>query len=57
MKYTELLGNKENFKNAVQDTLNRIAYTRVDEIKKEVANDFLTNNGDEDGSTGMETED
>ena len=57
MDYTNFLGNKENFAERVKDTLNRMAYAKVDEIKKEVANDFLTDNGDTDGSTGMETED
>ncbi|MCG7944936.1 MAG: hypothetical protein N0C84_01170 [Candidatus Thiodiazotropha taylori] len=50
MKFTAVLNNKENFINAIKDRLNTVAYSKVDEMKKNIAMDFLKSKGEDDES-------
>lgn len=42
MKYLDFIDNKEQFKEMIKATLDKVAFTRLDAMKKSIANDFLT---------------
>ena len=44
--YLENIEDKEAFKDQIKQTLDAIAFDRIDDIKKEMANEFLTSEED-----------
>ena len=51
--FVNLLGDKEKFVEKIKERLNHTAYTRVEDIKKEIANDFMKKEKS-DGSSELE---
>ena len=48
MNYTDNLDNPEQFKADVKDALNQHSYQAVQDIKQEIANDFLMHQENDD---------
>lgn len=42
MNYLDFIDNKEQFKEMIKATLDKVAFAKLDGMKKSIANDFLT---------------
>ena len=41
MNYLDFIDNKEKFKESIKASLDKAAFTKLDDMKKSIANDFL----------------
>ena len=45
--YLDFIDNEDDFKQAVKDGLGQIAFERIEDMKRQMANDFLTSEEEE----------
>ena len=45
--YLDFIDNEDDFKQSIKDSLGQAAFERIEDMKKEMANDFLTSEEEE----------
>jgi len=45
--FTDYIDNEDDFKQSVKDQLTAVAFDRLEDMKREMANDFLTSEEEE----------